>query len=463
MLALDSLGMLGKKMIAKQNTSALDAGRRVVVVGAGASGMMAACRAAEMGADVLLLEKTDHPGKKLLISGKSRCNLTNDKDLEPFLAMYGGNGAFLRQVFYRFFRPELLAFFRQYGLETKVERGERIFPVSDDARDVVAALLRCLSSRRVMLRQRSRVKEIVTAGGCVTGVQTEQEIIPGAAVILAAGGSTYPATGSSGDGYAMAAALGHNIIKLRPALVPLVVDNRELAKSMQGVSLRNVRLTAFQCPAGEIKAAFAPASNTGRGFAKKPRPPVIESRLGELMFTHFGLGGPITLLMSLAIVDALELGPVSVAIDLKPALTNEQLRLRLQRDFDRFSKRGCRRLLADLLPAKMVEPFATLTGIPADKPAHQITAEERGSLLNYLKSLTFNILRPLPLTAAIVTAGGVSLKEVDPRTMASRMLNGLYFCGEVLDIDADTGGYNLQAAFSTGYVAGEQAALFVKQ
>lgn len=447
----------------KQNTHDFAAGRRVIVVGAGASGMMAACRAAETGADVLLLEKTDQPGKKLLISGKSRCNLTNDKGLESFLAMYGVNGPFLRQAFHRFFSAELLAFFRQYGLETKVERGERIFPVSDDARDVVAALLRCLSSRRVNLKQRVSVKGIITADGRVAGVQTEQEIISGAAVILATGGSSYPGTGSSGDGYAIAAALGHRIIKLRPALVPLVVDNCELAKSMQGVSLRNVRLTAFQCPASEIRASFMPDSNTGRGFAKKPRPPVIESRMGELMLTHFGLGGPLTLLMSLAIVDALAHGPVSVAIDLKPALTSEQLRLRLQRDFDHFSKRSFRRLLGELLPAKMVEPFAALTGIPVNKPAHQITAEERERLLNCLKSLTFNIIRSLPLTAAIVTAGGVSLKEVDPRTMASRILTGLYLCGEVLDIDADTGGYNLQAAFSTGYVAGEQAALFIRQ
>jgi predicted flavoprotein YhiN len=297
----------------------------------------------------------------------------------------------------------------------------------------------------------------------VTGVQTEKEIIPAAAVILATGGATYPGTGSSGDGYQLAAALGHQITRLRPALVPLIVDNQGLAKSMQGVSLRNVRLTAFHCPAAEIDVALTPDEDSGRGIAKKPPAPVIESRLGEMMLTHFGLGGPITLLMSLSIVAALERGPVSVAIDLKPALNREQLRLRLQRDFDQFSKRGYRRLLAGLLPAKMVDPFVALTGIAPDKPAHQITAAEREGLLNHLKALRFNILRPLPMAAAIVTAGGVSLKEVDPRTMASRMLAGLYFCGEVLDIDADTGGYNLQAAFSTGHVAGEQAAAFVKE
>jgi predicted flavoprotein YhiN len=439
-----------------------DDSNRVIVVGAGAGGMMAAARAAELGSTVMLLEKTGQPGQKLLISGKSRCNLTNVKEAEPFLAMYGPNGLFLRQVFHRFFRDDLLAFFRQYGVETKVERGGRIFPLSDDARDVVTALTHCLSTRGVKLSQHTRVKGIVATGGRVTGVQTEQGTIPAAAVILATGGATYPETGSSGDGYRLAAALGHRVTNLRPALVPLVVDNQALAKSMQGVSLRNVRLTAFQCPAAEIDAALTPDEDSGRGLAKKPPPPVIESRLGEMMLTHFGLGGPITLLMSLSIVDALTRGPVGVAIDLKPALNREQLRLRLQRDFDQFSKRSYRRLLAALLPAKMVDPFVTLTGIAPEKPAHQIRAAEREGLLNHLKALRFNVLRPLPMSSAIVTAGGVSLKEVDPRTMASRLLSGLYFCGEVLDLDADTGGYNLQAAFSTGHVAGEQAAACVK-
>jgi len=287
--------------------------------------------------------------------------------------------------------------------------------------------------------------------------------MPAAAVILATGGATWPETGSTGDGYQMAAALGHRVTNLRPALVPLIVDNQGLAKSMQGVSLRNVRLTAFQCPAAEIDVALTPEADSGRGLVRKPLPPVIESRQGEMMLTHFGLGGPITLLMSLSIVDALKRGPVSVAIDLKPALNREQLRLRLQRDFDQFSKRSYRRILAGLLPAKMVDPFVGLTGIAPDKPAHQIRAAEREGLLNHLKALRFTILRPLSMAAAIVTAGGVSLPEVDPRTMASRLLAGLYFCGEVLDIDADTGGFNLQAAFSTGYLAGEQAAAFVKE
>lgn len=421
--------------------------------------MMAAGRAADLGAEVLLLEKTDSPGKKLLISGKERCNITNiNNEFETFLAMYGANGSFLRQAFHRFFRDDLLAFFRQCGVEMKVERGGRIFPFSDDARDVVVALRHSLAQRGVKLELNVGVKKILTEGSQVRGVQTEKGDIAGAAIILATGGSSYPGTGSSGDGYTMAASLGHRLVALRPALVPLVVKNRELAKSMQGVSLKNVRLTSFCCPAADIKPEMIPDTNIGRGFAKKPSAPVIESRMGELMITHFGLGGPLTLLMSLGVTDALKNGSVSMAIDLKPALAKEQLRSRLQRDFDRFSKRSYRRLLAGLLPAKMIDPFVTLSGIMPEKPAHQIRAEERERLLQLLKSLTFDIVRPLSLEAAIVTAGGVSLKEVDPRTMSSRLLKGLYLCGEVLDIDADTGGYNLQAAFSTGWVAGEEAA-----
>ncbi len=435
---------------------------KVIVVGAGAGGMMAAGRAAEMGASVLLLEKTERPGKKLLISGKSRCNLTNAKDMDHFLAMYGANGRFLRQAFNHFFREELVSFFLKYGVETKIERGGRIFPISDVARDVVGALMKFLSEGGVEIRHLIRVKKILASGGQITGVETDQGTFSAPAVIIAAGGATYPGTGSGGDGYVMAKDLGHRVTKLRPALVPLIVENMDLAKSMQGVSLKNVRLTAFQCRAEDINASLATEEDSGRGIAKKPVLPVIESRMGEMMMTHFGIGGPIVLMMSLSIVDALQKGPVSVSIDLKPALNREQLRLRLQRDFDRFSKRSYRRILDGLLPGKLVDPFVAITCISPDKPAHQITSEERERLLNCLKSLRFNILRPLPMAAAIVTAGGVSLKEVDPRTMSSRLIPGLFFCGEVLDIDADTGGYNLQAAFSTGYLAGEHAALYVK-
>jgi predicted flavoprotein YhiN len=436
---------------------------RVIVVGAGASGMMAAGRAAERGAKVLLLEKTDGPGKKILISGKSRCNLTNARDLGDFISMYGPNGRFLHSAFRRFFRDDLLAFLGRYEVETKVERGGRIFPVSDDAADVVRAFRRYLKEQLVEVCTDVDVTGIALCDGRIEGVRTKKGPFFARAVIFATGGATWPATGSTGDGYRMAAALGHTVTKLRPALVPLVVSEVERAKSMQGVSLKNVRLTAIRGEAATIDPALAPAKDLGRGLdTKRRRSQVIESRMGEMLFTHFGIGGPITLLMSLAIVDALAEGPVSVSIDLKPALSVEELRARLQGDFDRSGKRGFRNLLSGLLPRKMIEPFIEMTGIPPERPGHQITAGERERLLSLLKSLQFNIKGPLPLTSAIVTAGGVSLKEIDPRTMASRIVPGLFFCGEVMDIDADTGGYNLQAAFSTGYVAGEAAAVMVQ-
>ena len=445
-----------------ENRNAAGDSGALLVVGAGAGGLMAAGRAGEGGAPVVLLEKTDAPGRKILISGKTRCNLTNQKPLEDFIGMYGRNGRFLYSAFRAFFREDLLALLRRYGVETKIERGGRIFPLSDRSGDVVRALRQHAADQGARLRTRVRVKGIAVRDGTVRGVQTDGGTIPGRAVILATGGATYPGTGSSGDGYEMVRKLGHTVVPVRPALVPLVVEETKQARSMQGVSLRNIRLTAFRCPSRDIDDERVPREDAGRGIrGGKARPPVIESRRGEMMITHFGIGGPVTLLVSLAVVDALAEGPVSVAIDLKPALDHHQLRNRVQRDLDRFGKRGYGRILEGFLPRKMIVPFADMTGIPADKPAHQIDAADRERIVRTLKSLRFNIRGSLPLASAIVTAGGVSLDEIDPRTMASRRVRGLYFCGEVMDIDADTGGYNLQAAFSTGYLAGMQASAYV--
>jgi predicted flavoprotein YhiN len=436
--------------------------QQVVVIGAGASGLMAAGRAAESGARVLILEKMTRPGEKLHITGKSRCNLTNSKELNDFITMYGPNGPFLYQAFHCFFRNDLIALLSHYGVETKTERGGRIFPVSDQAADVVEALTRRLGRHGVELRTQVRVTGIRVKDHHVQGVDTDKGFVPAAVVVVATGGATWPGTGSSGDGYRMAENLGHTIIRLRPALVPLIVHEIDLAKSMQGVALRNVRLTAFACLKDEINPLLAPVADAGRGIpGKRPRKPIIESRFGEMMFTHFGIGGPVTLLMSLAAVNALEEGPVSVSIDLKPALSREQLQHRIQGDLDRHGKRSWRRIMEGLLPESMVSPFCTLAGIDPEKPAHQVNAAERNKVVTLLKSLCFQIRSPLPLSSAIVTAGGVSLDEIDSRTMASRRIAGLFFCGEVLDIDADTGGYNLQAAFSTGHVAGQEAAAYV--
>ncbi|MGA2553814.1 MAG: NAD(P)/FAD-dependent oxidoreductase [Smithella sp.] len=434
----------------------------IIVVGGGAAGLMAAGRAGELGAGVLLLEKTDSCGKKILVSGKTRCNLTNSADLKNFISMYGDNGRFLFSAFHNFFRPELLDFLNNLGLATKVERGGRIFPVSDDAHDVVRVFKKYLSQNSVCVKLNTRVTGIIIRNNVACGVRTPEGEYFSKAVILATGGSTWPSTGSTGDGYKISAALGHNIVKLKPALVPLVVHEQKLAQSMQGVSLRNVRATAFQGKANSIDSTLVPDYVYGRGEKKSPRHPVIESRFGEMLFTHFGLGGPIILLMSLSVVEALEKGPVSLLIDLKPALTPEQLHKRLQRDMDKSSKRKIGGIMKEYLPAKMIEPFIELTGIDKEKLAHQITALERGEIVEILKALRFNIKSPLALEKAIVTAGGVSLAEIDQRTMASRLINGLYFCGEVMDIDADTGGYNLQAAFSTGYIAGEKSAEYIK-
>lgn len=432
----------------------------VIVIGGGAAGLMAAGRSGLCGAKVLLLEKTDGCGRKIQVSGKTRCNLTNAADLKDFIAMYGKNGRFLYSAFHHFFRPELLKFLESYGVATKLERGGRIFPVSDDARDVVRALERYLADNHVEIKLNITVTAIQKKKAGLFEVSTSGDMYAAKAVILATGGASWPQTGSTGDGYKISSRLGHNIVELKPALVPLIVEEIDLAKSMEGLSLRNVRATAFRGRAQEIDAKLTPQVNYGRGEKKTPRAPVIESRFGEVLLTHFGLAGPVILLMSLAVVEALADGPVSILIDLKPALSREQLRVRLQKDFDGSGKRKISEIMKAYLPAKMIEPFLALAALNSNKQAHQINAGEREAIIEHLKALRFNIKSALPLARAIVTAGGVSLSEIDPRTMASKLIPGLYFCGEVMDLDADTGGYNLQAAFSTGYIAGENAAQY---
>ncbi|APV44749.1 hypothetical protein Dform_01425 [Dehalogenimonas formicexedens] len=434
----------------------------VIVIGGGAAGLIAAGRAAELGAQVTLLERMEAPGKKLLITGKGRCNITNTAPLKEFLTAFGPNGRFLHGAFHRFFRDELLELFRQKGVETENERGGRVFPVSDNAADVVNALVSYGESHGVEIRPNSRVITIERDCDAVTGVRLEScEIIPAGAVILAAGGASYPATGSAGDGFNLAEALGHKINPLYPGLVPLVLKEISFAIACQGVALKNIRLTAFGCDKGSIpKMTIEHDYGRGTGY-EKPAKPIIESRFGEMLFTHFGIGGPITLLMSQAVARALDSGPVSISIDLKPALSNKELDARLQREFAASPKRQLPAILRELLPEKMVEVMAGMSGIPLGRTASNFTVEDRRALVSLLKNLTFEVRSTLPLGAAMVTAGGVELSEVDPKTMASKLVPGLYLAGEVLDLDADTGGYNLQAAFSTGWVAGESAAKFL--
>ena len=407
----------------------------MIVIGGGPAGLMAAGQAAMHGAKTALLEKMEHPGEKLNITGKGRCNLTNTEPQEEFITHFGKQGRFLRQAFSRFFSRELLDFIADIGIKTHPERGGRIFPDGEDAQEVTQALVQWAIRQGVNIQTKSKVKALLMEDGQIQGVLTQaNQRLSAKTVILATGGASFTHTGSSGDGYQMAAQLGHTIIPIRPALVPLKTKG-DICQRMQGLTLRNVKVTIFI----DGKAAL--------------------NDFGEMLFTHFGISGPIILSMSGRIVDALRDGrKVEASIDLKPALDEKQLDARLLRDMDAHGKQHYRNLLKGLLPQKMIAVIADISGIPEDKACHQINAQERANLLRLLKDLRLEVSGHLPLEAAMVTAGGVSLKEVDPRSMQSRLVEGLYFAGEVLDLAADTGGYNLQAAFSTGWLAGHCAA-----
>ncbi|MDO8283062.1 MAG: NAD(P)/FAD-dependent oxidoreductase [Thermodesulfovibrionia bacterium] len=419
--------------------------RRVVVIGAGAAGLMAAGQAAIAGAETLLFESMRSPGRKLRISGKGRCNLTNTASQSEFISHFNRNGRFLRQAFSKFFSPELLAFFNELGIETVIERGGRVFPASGQAQDIVDALTRWAVGCGVKIINSSPVRKLVFEDGNLTGVETagmqgldgktsKSKVYISDAVIIATGGISYPGTGSTGDGYKFAESAGHKIIPLRPALVPLQTSG-DIAQRMQGLSLKNVTVRTYINGKKEV------------------------DNFGEMLFTHFGVSGPVILSMSGRVVDAiLNKDKVSLSIDLKPALDEEKLDARLLRDLNEHGKQKYKTMLKELLPAKMIPVCTDLTGISPDKTCHQITADERKRLKLWLKDLRLEINGYRPVEEAIVTAGGVDIKEVDPRTMCSKLVNGLYFAGEVLDINADTGGYNLQAAFSTGWLAGRSAA-----
>jgi predicted Rossmann fold flavoprotein len=408
---------------------------QVIVVGAGAAGLMAAGQAAELGADTLLLEKMERPARKLRITGKGRCNLTNVVELEEFLQRFGTNGVFLRQAFHQFFTPDLLDFFEELGVQTVTERGGRVFPASEHAQDVVDALVHWVRKQGVALQTRSPVERLLVKGERIAGVMDSRErIYHTSSVIVATGGASYPATGSTGDGYRLAEAVGHTIVPIRPALVPLETAGGT-AERLQGLSLRNAAVRLWIDGKQQADA------------------------FGEMLFTHFGVSGPMILYLSKLAVDALRAGQkVELSIDLKPALDKKTLDARLLRDLDAQGKKHFQNLLKGLLPSKLIPVCVDLVGIPAHKPAHQVTAEERTRLRKWLKDFRLKVTGHRPFEEAIVTAGGVALDEVDPRTMESRLVKGLYFAGEVLDIDANTGGFNLQAAFSTGWVAGQAAA-----
>jgi len=404
--------------------------KKVVVIGAGPGGIMAAGKASSRGRDVILFEKNDRIGKKILISGKGRCNITNDTDIEGLIENTPGNGNFLYSAFYTFSNRDLIEFFEKLGLKTKVERGGRVFPVSDSAKDVNNVLLKYLKMNNVDLKLNSAVKEIKTKDNAVEAVVLRDgATVYCDSVVLATGGASYPGTGSTGDGYSMAKALGHTIVDLRPSLVPLITEE-PWVKDLQGLTLKNVSIQII--------------NNKGKK---------IYSDFGEMLFTHFGVSGPVILSASRHILDY-NYKDVKLIIDLKPALSEEKLDERIIRDFEKYSRKQFKNSLDDLLPKKMIPVIVSLSGIEPDKFVNQIKKEERRNLVKLLKNLTVNIIGSRPIQEAIVTAGGVSTDEINPSTMESKIVKGLFFAGEVIDVDAYTGGFNLTIAFSTGYLAG---------
>ena len=416
--------------------------RHVLIVGAGASGMMAAITAARGGAQVTLFEKMRRPGSKLLITGKGRCNLTNAASVEVVVDNTPGNGRFLFPGLHRFGPDDTVRFFAEIGVPTKVERGGRVFPRSDRARDVVDALCREMTEHGVDLRLNSAVAEIIAHERQVQGVKLRDgTVIKGHCILLAAGGASYPGTGSEGDGFRLASALGHVVHEPIPSLVPL--ETREAwVSQVSGLSLRNIEASVI-----------SGGSEVGREF-------------GELLFTKFGLSGPIILTLSRDISHLLNrdsgrqrqpgngASGVTVSVDLKPALIEEQLDERLLRDFSENQNRYFRNSLDALLPQSLIPIIIDLSGIEATKRVHSITRDERLVLARLLKGLKLTVTRTRPLAEAVVTCGGIEVSEIDPRSCQSKIISGLYAAGEVLDVDALTGGFNLQVAFTTGFLAG---------
>lgn len=412
---------------------------KVVVIGAGAAGMMAAASAAECGHEVSIYEKNEKPGKKIYITGKGRCNLTNECEVEDLLRAVCVNRKFLYSAFYGFTSQDTVRFFEEQGMRTKTERGSRVFPVSDHSSDVIKALSEKLRRCGVTVYLNSEVKGIVLKedGQAVSGsgkraggvLLSSGRTVDADAVIVATGGISYPATGSTGDGYRFAREAGHQVTKLSPSLVPLETEG-DAAQQMQGLSLRNVEVSIYD--------------------GKKE----LYREFGEMMFTHFGVTGPLILTASSQIQKQLGNRPLRMEIDLKPALSMEQLDARILREFEAAKNKQFKNVLGTLFPARMIPVMVRRCGIEAEKVIHDITKEERKRLAELTKCFPLTVTGLRDYNEAIITRGGVSVKEIDPATMQSKIVPGLYFAGEVLDLDAVTGGFNLQIAWSTGYAAG---------
>ena len=406
----------------------------VIVIGGGPAGMMAAISAAECRARVSLLEKNEKLGKKLFITGKGRCNLTNAADIEEFFRAVISNPKFLYSAFYSFTNEQTIAFFESLGLKTKVERGGRVFPQSDHSSDVISALSRELSRRKADVLLHTEVKELIIEEGRAAGVLLSSgKKLYADAVIVASGGISYPSTGSTGDGYRFAESCGHRVTELSPALVPMEVKEW-YAKELMGLSLRNIQIRITE---GKKK---------------------LYEEFGEMLFTHYGVTGPVILSASSVVGNRLKQKELTLHIDLKPALSEEQLDKRVLREFEANHNRQFKNAVDSLFPAKLKPVMVELSEIPEDKKVHEITKEERLRFVRLIKDFTMTLTNLRGYNEAIITKGGVSVKEVDPGTMESKKVSGLYFAGEVLDLDAVTGGYNLQIAWSTGYLAGMSAA-----
>ncbi|MBC5737908.1 NAD(P)/FAD-dependent oxidoreductase [Lawsonibacter faecis] len=404
----------------------------IIVIGGGAAGCLAALTAARQGACVTLLERNQKLGRKLYITGKGRCNVTNDCGADEVLKNVPHNSRFLTSAVTRFPPSAVKELFAGLGVPLKTERGGRVFPASDRAADIIDALLMGLRRAGVNIAQ-ERAEALLTEGGAVTGVTTERGRFPCKAVILATGGVSYPLTGSTGDGYRIAEALGHTVIPPRPSLVPLVAE-QDFCAAMQGLSLKNVSVKV-----------------------QNSRNKVVFQEQGEMLFTHFGLSGPLILSASAHMRD-FDKERYSVFIDMKPALDEKTLDARLLRDFSENPNRDLHNVLDALVPRLMSPVLAELSGIPGETKVNSVTREQRRRLLELLKGLRVDIRGPRPVEEAIISSGGVKVTEVDPKTMGSKLVSGLYFAGELLDVDAYTGGFNLQIAWATGRAAGEAAA-----
>lgn len=417
--------------------------RKLIVIGGGAAGLMAAGKAAAEGAEVILYEKMSRLGSKIAISGKGRCNITNAGDIRSFIENFPGNGKFLFASLKEFDNEALRDFFAKFGVETKVERGGRVFPVSDNAEAVVQALQAYIKQTGVRIFLNTKINKILIKDHSIVGVEIEnngknKKTVHADALIVAAGGASFPGTGSTGDGYKMALQAGHHVIEPLPSLVPLRIAE-DWPKELQGLALKNVSVTLF-------------VDNKKKN-----------EEFGEMLFTHFGVSGPIILTLSRYVVKEIQAQKkISLRLNLKPALSEEQLDQRLQRDFIKFNNKQFRNSLNDLIPKSMIPVMVRLSGIDPDKQVNKISRNERLYLVKLLQDLTMTVTGTLGMGAAIVTSGGVDVKEINPATMESKLIKGLFWAGEVIDIDGVTGGYNLQAAFSTGFKAGKSAVEYLK-